>query len=208
MGKPTDATELSSWARLKSILGLRASEGFFADGVILVEGDEDEAVIGALAQARGVSLDAAGIAIIPSGGKTKLPNMHALYNRLGIRVFTIFDADCDKLSDNDAKTDCNIALLKMIGEDPAPRPPTDIFTCGAAWNTTFLDAVKAGFGEKEWDEAFKSARDEFSIPAEQAKKKFAVVWCTTETLLAKGLRSEPLEKCWLAIVKYFKLKPT
>ncbi len=205
MGRATDATELSSWARLKSILGLRASEGFFADGVVLVEGDEDEAVVGALAQSRDVSLDAAGITMIPSGGKTKLPNIHALYNKLGIRVFTMFDADCDKESDKEAKTDFNIALLKLIGEEPSPRPATTIFDGGAVWNTTFLDAVKAGFGEEIWKEAHASARDEFNIPAEQAQKKFAVVWRTTEALLSKGFKAEPLEQLWSALVKFFDL---
>lgn len=206
MGKPTDATELSSWARLKSVLGLRASEGFFADGVILVEGDEDEAAIEALAQSRGVSLDAAGIGIIPAGGKTKLPNLHALYNRLGIRVFTTFDADCDKTSDNDAKTDFNIALLKMIGETPAARPTTSVFAGGAVWNTNFIKEVKAGFGEAEWNNAFAAAREEFSIPADQAQKKFAVIWRTIETLLLQGLKSDPLEQLWLSLVKYFNLE--
>lgn len=206
MGRATDATELSSWARLKSVLGLRASEGFFADGVILVEGDEDEAAIEALAQSRGVSLDAAGIAIIPSGGKTKLPNLHALYKRLGIRVFTMFDADCDKASDDDAKTDFNIALLKMIGEMPTGRPATSIFVGGAAWNTTFLGAVKAGFGEREWNDTFLVARNEFSIPADQAQKKYAVVWRTIEALLSKGLTSDPLEQLWLSLTNYFNLK--
>jgi putative ATP-dependent endonuclease of the OLD family len=206
LGKPTDATELSSWARLKSILGLRASEGFFADGVILVEGAEDEAVIDALARVRGVSLDASGIAIIPSGGKTMLPNLHALYNGLGIRVFTIFDADCNMVSDNDAKTEFNIALLKMIGVAPTPRPPSCVYAAGAVWNSTFLDAVKAGFSEKEWDDAFKAAREEFSISADQAQKKFAVIWRATETLLLKGLKSDPLEDVWSALMKHFSLK--
>lgn len=208
MGKETSATEASSWARLKSILGLRASEGFFSDGVILVEGDQDEAVIVALSQSRKVSLDAVGITVIPSGGKTKLPNIHALYSRLGIRVFTMFDADCDKASDEDAKTDFNMALLSLIGEEPLARPATAVFEGGAVWHTNFLDVVKDGFGEDEWNEANTSARVEFNIPADQAQKKFAVVWRTTETLLSMGLKSEPLEQLWSALVRFFDLRGT
>jgi putative ATP-dependent endonuclease of the OLD family len=203
LGRPTEATELSSWARLKSILGLKASEGFFADGIILVEGDEEEAVLTAFAGSRGVSLDAAGVAIVPSGGKTKLLSLLALYRRLGIKVFTLFDGDCDKPKDDDAKTDYNIALLKQMGEKPEARPATRLFESGAVWNTTFLDVVRAGFGEKAWDEACAAAAGEYAVPAERAQKKFAVIWRTTESLLSKKTACAPLETLWSAIKSRF-----
>jgi predicted ATP-dependent endonuclease of OLD family len=203
LGKPSDATEASSWARLKSVLGLKASEGFFADGVILVEGDEDEAVIYAYAESVQVSLDAAGISVVPAGGKTKLPNLLALYTRLGIKVFTIFDGDCDKASDNEAKTDYNEAILKMVGHVPEPRPATHIYNSMAVWNTTFIDTVKAGFGDVAWDEAISTAREEYSIPTEQARKKFAVIWRATAGLLATGVKCRSLDQLWHTITTYF-----
>jgi len=196
LGQPTDATELSSWARLQSVLGLSVSEGFFADGVILVEGDEDEAILAAVAESRGVSLDAAGIAVVSSGGKTKLPNLLALYRRLGIKTFTIFDADGQEANDADVHTETNAALLKMIGEPPQARPATRISSQFAVWDTTFVDVVKAAVGKTEWDAAFSAATSEYSIPSGQAKKKYAVIWKTMTTLLEKKVPCEPVEKLW------------
>ena len=48
--KPDKATEESAWARIKSVLGVKGSEGFFADAVILVEGQEVEAILTAYAE--------------------------------------------------------------------------------------------------------------------------------------------------------------
>jgi putative ATP-dependent endonuclease of the OLD family len=206
LGKKTDATEKSAWARLKSILGIRASEGFFADGVILVEGDEDEAILVALAESRNLSLDAAGIAIIPAGGKTKLPNLLALYRRLGIAAYTIFDADCDHKSDQDAKVEFNMALLKMIGEKPEARPASQIHKSGAVWNYNLVDTIRHEFGEKDWDEAFAAAKDEYSLPADQARKKYAVIWSTTKALIAKGKKSSSLESMWKAMTVFFDIE--
>jgi len=201
-----DATEASSWARLKSILGIRGSEGFFADGVILVEGTEDEAVIGAFAEHKKVSLDAAGICIIPAEGKTKLPSLLALYQSLGINVYLIFDADGDQPTDEKAKTEYNKALLSMIGESPEARPKTIIACNGAVWSNKFLDEIQEAIGKMKWRAAFSESCKEFALSAEQAKKKYAVIWRTIEILLGQGLTCDLLEKLWESIMKRFGLQ--
>ena len=207
LGRKTDVTELTSWARLRSVLGVSASEGFFADGVILVEGDEDEAMVAALAQCRQVSLDAAGIVIVQSGGKTALPNLAAVYSRLGIKVFTIFDADGQEAKNDDAKVDYNIALLKMLGESPQERPATMIGKSCAVWEQTMRHAVVAAVGEAEWNLARAVALSEYKLSAKEAKKKYAVIWRTTNVLLEeKRVTCEPLDRLWAAIVSYFGLK--
>ncbi|MDD5708772.1 MAG: ATP-dependent endonuclease, partial [Kiritimatiellae bacterium] len=199
-------TDVSSWARLRSVLGLSASEGFFADGVILVEGDEDEAIIAAFAESRGVSLDAQGICLVSSGGKTKLPSLLAMYARLGITVFTIFDGDGQLSEDEQAKTELNKALLKMVGAAPLPRPATTIGKCYAVWDTTFVNVVKDAFGEQHWNGAFAKARDEYSISADHAKKKYAVIWRTVAFLLADKRPCEPAERLWDAIMQCFDIR--
>jgi len=202
LGRESSVTEASAWARLKSIVGLKASEGLFADGVILVEGDEDEAVLAALAEKKGVSLDAANIAVVPSGGKTKLPNLLAMYRGLGIRVFTVFDADCDKASDETARVDYNQALMKMNGLAPEARPSTKVLPFLAIWNTRLAAEVAKGFGGEAWEEAFAAASAEFSIPVEQARKKAAVIGRTIEHLHQKGLTCRILEDLWVHLAAF------
>lgn len=201
-----DATEASSWARMKSIMGIRGSEGFFADRVILVEGAEDEAVVGAFAEYKKVSLDAAGICIIPAEGKTKLPSLLALYQCLGIDVYLIFDADGDQKSDEKAKTNYNKALLSMIGESSEARPTTKILQTGAVWTTNFLDEIQQSFGKDKWEAAFCESCEEFALSSDQAKKKHAVIWRTMELLLGQGLLCEPMEILWNSIAERFDLE--
>jgi predicted ATP-dependent endonuclease of OLD family len=205
LGMDNDATETSSWARLKSIMGIRGSEGFFADGVILVEGTEDEAAIGAFAEYKRVSLDAAGICIIPAEGKTKLPSLLALYQCLGIDVYLVFDADCDQSTDEKAKVNYNKALLSMIGESPEARPETKFVHTGTVWKTNFLDEVREAFGKEKWEAAFTESCNEFSVPSDQAKKKYAVIWRTVELLLKQELPCEPLKMLWKFIAERFNL---
>ena len=206
LGKKVEATEASSWARLKSVLGIRGSEGFFADGVILVEGQEDEAVLAAYAESRGISLDHESLAVIPTEGKTKIPSLMALYSQLGIPVFVVFDADGDKTSDADAHTDYNQAIMRLIGEKPEARPNTSILKSGAAWKTTFLDEVIAGFGEDNWRKAFKASCEEYAIDADQGRKKYAVVRRAVELLLASQQNCAVLDSLWKAISARFGLE--
>jgi len=206
LGKKVEATEASSWARLKSVLGIRGSEGFFADGVILVEGQEDEAVLAAYAESCGVSLDNEGLAIIPTEGKTKLPSLMALYSHLGIPIFTIFDADGNESKDEDAHTEYNQAILQLLGEKSEARPQTMVLKSGASWKTCFLDEVVAGFGKERWQESFKTACLEYAMDAEQGRKKYAVVRRTVELLLAAKQECSILDKLWAAIIGRFKLE--
>ncbi len=206
LGRGTDATEASSWARFKSILGLRGSEGFFSDGIILVEGPEDEAIITAMARYKKVSLDGAGISIIPAEGKTKLPSLFALYSLLGIKVYLVFDADGSQPDDTKAHTDYNKALLGMIGEPPEARPKTKVGQTGTVWEDCFLADVRNAFGKDVWNSPFEEACKEYAMTVEQASKKFAVVLRTTESLLSQGRSCEPLERLWRAISERLSLE--
>jgi predicted ATP-dependent endonuclease of OLD family len=202
-GNGDPATEASSLARLKSVLGIRGSEGFFADGIILVEGQEDEAVVAAMSESRGISLDHEGVAIIPTEGKTKMPQLLALYSHLGIPVFAIFDADADKQKDEDAQVKHNMAILNLLGETPTPRPPTTIFKSGIVWHTKLLTDVIAGFGSDRWNDTFTIACEEYSIPPNQALKKYVVIRRTIELLLESKQRCAILEDAWKAIAARF-----
>jgi energy-coupling factor transporter ATP-binding protein EcfA2 len=204
LGQAAEASDASTWARLKTTLGLRGSEGLFADGVILVEGAQDEAVLDAYAEHVRMSLDSAGIAIVPAEGKTKLPHLHALYSTLGIPTYVIFDADGNK-NEGDAHMDYNRALLVLIEETPEDRPTTRVAKSGAVWTNEMIEEVRAAFGTAEWDGAFAEARAEFSMDADTAKKNYAVTRRAAQTLLSEGRPCSLLDTLWDAIVERFTL---
>lgn len=69
------------------------SEGFFADAVVLVEGDTDRAVIEALANRLGLDLDARGISVIEVSSKESLRIPYEIFSALGIPAYVVVDAD-------------------------------------------------------------------------------------------------------------------
>lgn len=69
------------------------SEGFFADAVVLVEGDIDRAVVETLAERQGRPLDAAGISVLEAGGKGGITVPASILGALAIPTFIVFDGD-------------------------------------------------------------------------------------------------------------------
>ena len=198
-GDPTDS---SSWARLRSILGVKASEGFFSEGIVLVEGAEDEAILHAFLSQKDKILDQYGISLIPAEGKTNLPWLLSLYQQLGIPVYTIFDGD-DGKSDENAKRNFNEALLELMGEPRNARPDTKVMSDGCVWKDTFADEIKKIFGTDSWEVAFQAACKAYDIPADQGRKKYAIILKTMETLLQKGGSYPIVEQLLSAIFAKF-----
>ena len=204
--KEGEVTEDSSWARMKSILGIEGSEGFFADAVILVEGQEDEAILTAYAEYKNVSLDNQGVSIISAGGKTNLPSLLVLYTKLGIPIYVLFDGDGNEANDHAAHTDTNKALLSLMGQVPEGRPETLIFGTGAVWKTHFAESIRTEFGDSNWDHAYKKACEEYSMKADEGKRKFAVIRRTVELVIKSGKSSPSLATLWDAITGQCDLK--
>jgi len=70
------------------------SEAFFADAVVLVEGDDDKGILDGIAsRPKQHQLEASGIVVAHSSGKTKLYTPHAILTELGIPTVAVFDSD-------------------------------------------------------------------------------------------------------------------
>lgn len=69
------------------------SEGFFADAVVLVEGDTDKSVLEALATKIGKPFDAAGISVLDMTGKGNLKIPAQMLLELGIPTYIVADGD-------------------------------------------------------------------------------------------------------------------
>lgn len=100
------------------ILGAELSEGFFANGVVLVEGRSDRSALQACARLLGLDFHAAGIAILPVEGKSNLDRPYAVFTELEIPTFMVWDCDQNK-----KEAAANTALLHLSDAEAAYDTP-------------------------------------------------------------------------------------
>jgi putative ATP-dependent endonuclease of the OLD family len=107
--------------RLQTIMTSWMNEGFFADLVVLVEGEDDVAAIRGATLYRGVSLDKLDIAVIPCIGKNNIDRPALIFAMLDIPTYLIWDSD-KKKSAKDAHPETNRRLLHLLGETEEDFP--------------------------------------------------------------------------------------
>src|SRR5690606_34993869 len=78
--------------QILSVLNEGFAEAFFAEAVVLVEGETDKAVIEEVA-AKEDALERYGVTVVNTNGKANLIIAHAILKQLGIPSLTVFDSD-------------------------------------------------------------------------------------------------------------------
>lgn len=126
--------------RVRTTMRRQLSEAVFAAAVLLVEGDTDLAVLQGIAE-REAGLDAAGLAVVAAGSKSRLPLPLAILEELGVPTYVVFDGDADLRdrmiargkSDSDAANELrnttrqNTELLGLLGATHlGPTPDTTV----------------------------------------------------------------------------------
>lgn len=80
--------------QLDGIVANQLAVALFAHRAFLVEGTTESSVFYGIGDKTSLgSLEAAGVSIVPVGGKTSIPLAHAILTSIGIPVYTLFDAD-------------------------------------------------------------------------------------------------------------------
>jgi hypothetical protein len=80
--------------QLDGIVANQLAVALFAHRAFLVEGTTESSVFYGIADKTSLgSLEAAGVSIVPVGGKTSIPLAHAILTLIGIPVYALFDAD-------------------------------------------------------------------------------------------------------------------
>ena len=105
--------------RLQSIMTPWMGEGFFADVVVLVEGEDDRAAILGFARSKESDFDGLGITVIPCSGKSSIDRPLLIFRQLGISVYVVWDGD---YGGNDAKPEDNRYLLRLLGKPEQDWP--------------------------------------------------------------------------------------
>jgi putative ATP-dependent endonuclease of OLD family len=146
-------------ARLRSLMTPWMNEGFFADLVVLVEGEEDRAAILGTAYAMGGDLDSHGISVIPCDGKTNLDRPALIFDLLGIPVYLIWDSD---YGGKDPKVNWNRCLLRILeaAEEDYPNGVAHNFAC---FRTNLTDVMRAEIGNSQFEELAGILRSEMGF---------------------------------------------
>lgn len=141
-------------AYLARTLSAQFCEGFFARGVLLLEGPADTAIFEAAAELVGLgSLASDGIAITPVGGKGSQPIALAILGALGVPVYCVFDGDADASDEvlcdacgrtRNSRTTAarsNRQLLTALNATPTDFPETAVTETWACFHTELEDSI-------------------------------------------------------------------
>lgn len=163
------------------ILGTELAEGFFANGVVLVEGRSDKAALSAVARLMGRSFESAGIALLSAEGKENLDRPMVIFRSLGIPTFVIWD--CDEGTQRvKPQTDIALARLCRVGDIVQQPSGTKVEDCFAHFAVTLEKTLKEELGDELHAACLNAACGPFGItPSGDTQKIPEVVY---QTLLA------------------------
>jgi putative ATP-dependent endonuclease of OLD family len=187
------------------ILGTELAEGFFANGVVLVEGRSDKAALSAVARLMGRSFEAAGIALLSAEGKENLDRPLVVFRSLGIPTYVV--CDCDE-GTNNAKPQTNLALAKLCrpGAEAVPQPVgTRVEDCYAHFAVTLERTMKEEVGADRHTTCLAAACVPFGIsPSKDTQKIPEVVYQMMSAARDDGAEFATLksmvEAIWLHIL--------
>jgi len=139
-----DFTAESVQGRLAAHLTPRVLEGLFARRCILVEGDEDEALLRATALQTGIDLEASGIAMVQTNGKAGVPNVLGFLSLAGVPCYPVFDLDrANELRDQHRWAEEAIVRALGLAEEVEPGVH-DAYAC---WQFNLGEIVNDELGE-------------------------------------------------------------
>lgn len=157
--------------RLQTIMTPWMNEGFFADVVVLVEGEDDRAAILGMAANMECDLEASGISIIPCNSKNSLDRPFAIFDSFNILTYIIWDSDEGK---SNADPSYNRYLLRLMNssEEDWPAIIADNFACfKSKMETTICEDI----GEECFNKHLRKAQEELEIVRKDQAIKYPVV---------------------------------
>lgn len=171
-GKPSQQyTGETLLPRLQTIMTPWMSEGFFAEIVVLVEGEDDRAAILGVATAMGYDLESNGISVIPCIGKSSLDRPATLFRHLGIPVYVVWDSD---KGEKKAKPEDNHRLLRLMGQ-PAEDWPCQVSEQFACFECDLERTLQDEIGNAEFEQWLQECQESFCIPERRHAIKNPVV---------------------------------
>ena len=174
--------------RLQAIMNPMLAEGFFAEVVVLVEGEDDQAAVMAAARVLGKDLNSLGISVIACRGKQSMDRPAAIFRELGIPTYLVWDSDEGKAG---AQAENNRRLLRLLGETVQdwPSGQNDKRTI---FKGTLETTLRAELGPADYDRLVQEALKETDLPQEQGLKNPSVFETILRAASNDGKQSQSL----------------
>jgi len=155
-------------AGLQTLMTPWINEGFFADLVVLIEGEEDRALILAQASVKGFDFDNEGISTIPCNGKTNLLKAAAVFKAFNIPIYLIWD--CDKGS-YDPHVEYNLSLQRFFGTSEPKEYLETVESNFSCFEKDITTTVENDFGKDYWQKQLEICRSKYSYDSVDHIKK-------------------------------------
>ncbi|MCE2455976.1 MAG: ATP-dependent endonuclease [Gemmatimonadetes bacterium] len=183
--------------RMQVLMTPWMNEGFFADVVVLVEGEGDRSALLAVGELEGHDMESMGICVVPCGGKRSLDRPTVVFRELGIPTYVIWDNDNGS---RDARPGDNRHLLRLV-EAEEQDWPAGVWDTHAALDGNLERVLKREISERVFEDLLSDRRDEFGMKKKQALKNPFILRSIIRDAHAKGLRSRTLSDIVNAIVQ-------
>lgn len=207
--KYTGATLIN---RLHSIITPLVNEGFFADAVVLVEGEDDYAAVMGAARAMNKDLESLGVSVIPVNGKRSMDRPAIIFQEFGIPVYLLWDSDgekgetagvcktCRKPLDGKPDPCDNHRLLRIVGK-PQEDWPEHLEKQHCCFKRDLECTLKAEIGDALFEKLLGDCQSEFAIPKRKhAIKNPAVIAAIIERAQKEGKTSTTLQSVVASIL--------
>jgi len=192
------------------------NEGFFANTVVLVEGEDDYAAIIGMARAMNKDLEGSGVSVIPVSGKRSLDRPALIFKEFGIPVYMLWDSDgekgetagicstCGKPLDGKPNPADNRRLLRIVGktEEDWPACQEPHFCC---FKRDLESTLLSEIGSDLYEKLLAECQAEFGIPKRKhAIKNPHVISTVIERAQKEGKTCKTLENVVLNILNLSK----
>jgi putative ATP-dependent endonuclease of the OLD family len=189
---------------LVALMNPYVNEALFADYVVLVEGEEDKALLeAALPRTDGwPDVRAQAFAVVPVGGKTLLDRMSAILSLLEIPHFLVFDRDGERNDDPAKVAHWNKVLGRLAGREDAPEmPDTGCWDRHAVFAPTVTKVVDTEIGHEQWMAIRDAVCSDLGIEVrDNVVKNPEVLLKMLDRAASEGLSSPSLDRAAEAIV--------
>ena len=180
--------------RMQAVMTPIMNEGFFADVVVLVEGEGDRAVLLAVAEGMEYSLDAMGIAVIPCGGKNSLDRPYVMFKKLRIPTYMVWDND---KGNNQGKSgaEANRRLLRLIevNEPDAQDYPEGVEDTHACLGGNLETLLRKELSPKAFNSILTEEASAVGMSNSEATKRPSVLGKVVTRAMQQGKSSPTLK---------------
>ena len=157
--------------RLQAIMTPWMNEGFFADVVVLVEGETDRAAILAVAHSKGQDLEAMGVCVIPCMGKNNMDRPALVFRGFDIPTYLVWDNDRGA---KDARPAANRHLLRVV-EGPEVDWPSGVWDAYACLDENLESIISKELTEDLFQDLLERHGSELGMTSTRQGRKNALV---------------------------------